>query len=85
MFCRNNDSKIVVKFLRENILSRFEIPRAIISDEGKHFYNKSFEFLMKKYEITHKNATPYHFQTNGQVELANREIKKNSEKIVNPN
>ncbi|XP_024043020.1 uncharacterized protein LOC112099781, partial [Citrus clementina] len=57
--CRNNDSKTVVKFLRENILSRFGIPRAIISDGGKHFCNKSFESLMKKYGITHKIATPY--------------------------
>ncbi|XP_052288726.1 uncharacterized protein LOC127899394 isoform X2 [Citrus sinensis] len=83
--CRNNDSKTVIKFLRENILSRFGIPRAIISDGGKHFCNKSFESLMKKYGITHKIATPYHPQTNGQVELANREIKQILEKTVNPN
>ena len=83
--CRNNDSQIVVKFLRENILSRFGIARAIISNEGKHFFNKSFEFLMKKYEITHKITTFYHSQTNGQVELANREIKQILKKTVNPN
>ncbi|KAH9750082.1 hypothetical protein KPL71_013739 [Citrus sinensis] len=83
--CRNKDSKTVVTFLRENILSRFGIPRAIISDGGKHFCNKSFESLMKKYGITHKIATPYHPQTNGQVELANREIKQILEKTVNPN
>ncbi|XP_024042762.1 uncharacterized protein LOC112099576 [Citrus clementina] len=83
--CRNNDSKTVIKFLRENILSRFGIPRAIISDGGKHFCNKSFESLIKKYGITHKIATPYHPQTNGQVELANREIKQILEKTVNPN
>ena len=69
MSCRNNDSKTVVKFLRENILSRFGIPQAIISDGGKHFCNKSFEPLMKKYGITHKIATPYHSQKNCQVEL----------------
>jgi len=40
---------------------------------------------MKKYEITHKVATPYHHQTSGQVELTNREIKQILEKIVNPN
>ena len=73
--CRNNDSKIVVKFLKENILSQFGIPRAIISDGSKYFCNKSFEFLMKKYGITYKIATLYHPQTKGQVELANREIK----------
>jgi len=40
---------------------------------------------MKKYEITHKVATPYHPQTSGQVELAKREIKQILEKTVNPN
>ena len=40
---------------------------------------------MKKYGITHKVATPYHPQTSGQVELANREIKQILEKTVNPN
>jgi len=82
---RNNDHKIVIKFLKENILSRFGISRAMISDGGTHFCNKPFESLMKKYGITHKVATPYHPQANGQVELANREIKQILEKTVNPN
>ena len=42
------DSKTIVKFLRENIQSQFGIPRAIISDGGRYFCNKSFESLMKK-------------------------------------
>ena len=46
---------------------------------------KSFKSLMKKYGITHKVATPYHPQTSGQVELANKEIKQILEKTVNPN
>jgi hypothetical protein len=40
---------------------------------------------MKKYEVTHKVATPYHPQTSRQVELANREIKQILKKTVNPN
>ena len=60
---RNNDHKTVIQFLKENILSRFGISRAMISDGGTHFYNKSFESLMNKYGITHKVATPYHPQT----------------------
>jgi hypothetical protein len=39
---------------------------------------------MKKYEITHKVATPYHPQTSGQVDISNREIKRILEKTVNP-
>jgi len=57
------DHKTVIKFLKENILSRFGIPRAMISDGGTHLCNKPFESLMKKYGITHKVATPYHPQT----------------------
>ena len=83
--CKNNNHKIVLKFLKENVLSRFGIPREIISDGGLHFCNRPFETLMRKYWITHKVATPYHPQTSGQVELVNRDIKQILEKTVNPN
>ncbi|CAL9021106.1 unnamed protein product [Prunus brigantina] len=40
--------------------------------------------LLKKYNITHKVATPYHPQTSGQVEISNREIKNILMKTVSP-
>ncbi|XP_075500108.1 uncharacterized protein LOC142538692 [Primulina tabacum] len=83
--CRTNVHKLVIKFLKENIFSRFGIPRTIISYGGSHFINKSFSSLLRKYGITHKISTPYHPQSNGQVELENREIKQILEKTVNPN
>ncbi|RVW34440.1 Retrovirus-related Pol polyprotein from transposon 17.6, partial [Vitis vinifera] len=73
--CKQNDHRVVLKFLKENIFSRFGVPKAIISDGGAHFCNKPFEALLSKYGVKHKVATPYHPQTSGQVELANREIK----------
>ena len=82
--CRTNDHKTVLRFLKENILSRFGTPRAIISDGGTHFCNRPFEALMKRYGITHKVSTPYHPQTSGQAEVSNREIKHILEKTVNP-
>ena len=81
---RTNDHKVVLKFLREHILARFGTPKAIISDQGVHFCNAPFEALMGRYGITHKTSTTYHPQTNGQAELANREIKGILEKTVNP-
>ncbi len=72
--CRNNDHKSVIKFLKENILSRFGIPRAIISDRGKHFCNRPFETLMKKYGITHKVST--------QIGRLNKFWKKRSTQIA---
>ena len=56
--CRVNDHKVVVNFLKENVLSHFGFPHAIISDGGKHFYNYTFEALMRKYYINYRIATP---------------------------
>ncbi|RVW59149.1 Retrovirus-related Pol polyprotein from transposon opus [Vitis vinifera] len=47
--CKHNDHKVVLKFLKENIFSRFGVPKAIISDGGTHFCNKPFETLLAKY------------------------------------
>ncbi|KAK0592725.1 hypothetical protein LWI29_024263 [Acer saccharum] len=80
---RNNDGQTVVKFVRETIFARFGTPRAIISDGGTHFCNRSFAALLKKYGVRHKVATPYHPQTSGQVEVSNRQIKSILEKTVN--
>jgi len=36
------------------------MPRAIISDQGTHLNNQSFDSLTKRYSIIHRLATPYH-------------------------
>lgn len=63
-----NDSKVAIKFLKKNILSRFGTTRAIISDGGSHFCNKPIDTLLSKYGVSHKVSTPYHPQASGQVE-----------------
>ena len=83
--CKTNDHKVVLKFLKANIFSKFGVPKAIFSDGGSHFCNKPFEKLMAKCGVNHKVDTPYHPQTSGQVELANREIKTIIMKVVNSN
>ena len=83
--CKHNYHRVVLKFLKENIFSRFWVPKAIINDEGTHFCNKPFETLLAKYKVKHKVATPSHPQTSGQVELANREIKNILMQVVNTN
>ncbi|XP_027181814.1 uncharacterized protein LOC113780200 [Coffea eugenioides] len=82
---RTNDSRVVVGFLKSNIFSRFGVPRAIISDQGTHFCNRTIEALMRKYGVHHRVGTTYHPQTNGQAEISNREIKSILKKTVNPN
>ncbi|CAN6721331.1 unnamed protein product [Malus baccata var. baccata] len=82
---RTNDSKVVANFVKTNIFARFGMPIVLISDEGSHFCNRTIEALLKKYNVTHKVATPYHPQTSGQVEVSNREIKQILEKTFGLN
>ena len=55
-----NDARVVKKMLKKVIVPRFGTPRALISDGDSHFFNNVIEALLKKYEVTHKVATPYH-------------------------
>ena len=59
-----NDAKVVVKFLKKQIFTRFGTPRAIISDGGTHFCNNKFQALLEKYGVKHKVSLPYHPQEN---------------------
>ncbi|KAM2111922.1 hypothetical protein ACFX1R_014487 [Malus domestica] len=81
---RTNDSRVVADFVKTNIFARFGMPRVLISDGGSYFCNRTIEALLKKYNVTHKVATPYHPQTSGQAEVSNREIKQILEKTVGP-
>ncbi|KAL4312536.1 hypothetical protein GQ457_01G019710 [Hibiscus cannabinus] len=81
----HNDAKTVQRFIKKNIFTRFGTPRVIISDEGRHFDNRSIAAALRKLGINHKLSTAYHSQTNGQAEVSNREIKSILEKVVNPN
>ena len=80
--CPINDAITMVGYIQRNILSRFGAPRTIINDEGSHFKNKVFAKLMSRYGIKHLMGLAYHPQSNGQVEISNREIKKILEKTI---
>jgi len=59
--CKTNDHRVMLQFMKDDVFARFGTPHAINSDGGgKHFCNRFFEQLMKKYSITQKVATPYH-------------------------
>ena len=58
--CPRNDANIVVGFIQRNILSRYEAPRTIISDDGSHFANKLFSKLMSRYGVIHFMGLLYH-------------------------
>nr|GEV51985.1 reverse transcriptase domain-containing protein [Tanacetum cinerariifolium] len=79
-----NDTRVVCKFLK-SLFARFGTPRAIISDRGTYYCNDQFAKVMLKYGVTHHLATAYHPQTNGQVEVSNRGLKRILERTIGEN
>ncbi|RDX86079.1 gag-pol, partial [Mucuna pruriens] len=81
---KTNDAKVVVDFLKFNIFCQFGVPKALLSDQGSHFYNRAMSSLLNRYEVVHRIATSYHPESNNQAEVFNREIKKTLQKMTNP-
>jgi transposase InsO family protein len=69
------------KFIYENIITRFECPLTLISNQGTHFLNKMIQVLLKKFLIDHRRKMKYHPQENGVVEAFNKTLQKGLTKI----
>ncbi|RVW94360.1 hypothetical protein CK203_037877 [Vitis vinifera] len=84
----------------ENVVADHLSRKCVPEDEQQGFYlivmrmhveatlpsqKTAMKLCYPKYGVKHKVATPYHPQTSGQVELANREIKNILMKVVNSN
>ena len=78
--CPKNEANTVIGFIQRNILNRYEASRTIINDEGNQFANKLFAKLLSRYGVRHAMGLSYHPQSNGKVEISNREIKEILEK-----
>nr|GEY11323.1 reverse transcriptase domain-containing protein [Tanacetum cinerariifolium]GEY11326.1 reverse transcriptase domain-containing protein [Tanacetum cinerariifolium]GEY11331.1 reverse transcriptase domain-containing protein [Tanacetum cinerariifolium] len=76
---------VITKLPHPTTVKDLEPLRAIISDRGTHFFNDQFAKVMLKFGVTHRLATPYHPQTNGQVEVSTRSLKHILERIVGEN
>lgn len=64
----------IIDFVWGNIISRFGVPRTLISDNGTHFDCKKYENFTRNLRINHRFASVAHPQTNGQTEVTNRTI-----------
>jgi hypothetical protein len=59
-----NTSKNTTKFLYENIITRFNCPTHLVSDQGNHFINNCIELLVQELMITHHKSTVYYLWKN---------------------
>ncbi|CAF1440539.1 unnamed protein product [Rotaria sordida] len=68
---RDNTVQTVVRFLKEDIISKFGTSRCILTDNSTHFTHTLTNELIKQIGSTHLYTTLYHPQWNGQVEIYN--------------
>ena len=64
----DNIAQTAVHFLKKDIITKFGTPRSIITDNKTHFTSTMMNELIKQIGATHLYSTPYHPQTNGQIE-----------------
>ncbi|XP_052489800.1 uncharacterized protein LOC105764069 [Gossypium raimondii] len=66
----------VNKFLKKEIICRYGMLERIISDNALNLNNSTIAEVCSQFKIKHHNSSPYHPKMNGEVEAANKNIKK---------
>ncbi|GKC36493.1 reverse transcriptase domain-containing protein [Tanacetum coccineum] len=66
--------KEVKKFVWDNIVCRYGLPKIIVMENGTNFIHDPFKSWCKKLNITQINTAVAHPQANGLVERANRSL-----------
>eukprot|EP00253_Pinus_taeda_P027731 PITA_27731 len=80
-----NDSETTTLFLFNQIISRFSIPREIVTDHGSHFQNQLMFELALKLGFRQEHSSPYYPQANGQVEAVNKTLKTILQRTIDKN
>ena len=65
-----------LKFCLEKHYLQIQIPKVLVSDNGKQFDNSAFRDFCSKLGIKNHYSSPAHPQANGQVEVTNRSLLK---------
>jgi hypothetical protein len=71
----NNDAKTTTLFLFNHIITRFGIPKSIVTNHGTHFCNAMMTESTSMLHLDHEHSSPYYPQVNGQFESINRILK----------
>ena len=78
------NSSIVIEFI-ENLMLEHGTSLIIQTDQGTIFTSSEFKKFLKDNKIKQQLSTPYHPQTQGQVERMNKTLNQRISLSVNPN
>ena len=54
----NVAKQVVVRFIKNQVICRYGVPRKIITDNGSNLNNNMVEALCKDFKIAHHNSSP---------------------------
>ncbi|GKA35825.1 reverse transcriptase domain-containing protein [Tanacetum coccineum] len=66
--------KEIIRFVMDNIICRYGLPRVIVTDNGAQLVSDPFKSWCTRFEIQQMNTAVAHPQANGLVERANRSL-----------
>ena len=72
----------IIEFIRTNIIFRYGVPRYIITDNGKPFYNSLMNKLCEKFGFKQHNSSMYNAPANGLAEAFNKTLENLIMKVV---
>ena len=73
---------MIIQVLEENILSRFGVPRKIITDNAAAFKSKKMVDFCDKNHIRLGHLTAYYPQGNGPAESSNKSLMRIIKKLL---
>jgi transposase InsO family protein len=79
------DFEDLIKFLKDNILSRFSFPDKFITDNGSIFIGSKFTEFCREYGIIMGQPSNYYPQGNGLVESTNKTLVQILKKTIDRN
>ena len=82
---RSKSATDVAKGLVETWITRFGVPKVLVSDRGSEFINELFKSLQNILDYQHVFASVAHPQANGQAERVNRSILEYLRKFLDNN
>ena len=82
---RQATETVIMQFLEEHILSRFRVPKKIITNNPPAFKSKKMVEFCSKYHIQLGNSTAYYPQGNGLVESSNKNLMRIIKKLLQDN
>ncbi|CAF1539454.1 unnamed protein product [Adineta ricciae] len=68
---RDCTADTAARFLQEDVICKYGTPKCILTNNGTHFTSNMMAQLFQRLGIVHVYSTPYHPQTNGQIERFN--------------